>query len=120
MSIINNSLHEGMASLMEGGHPLVLVIHELAALTAEGDLVAGLLDIMPVNHLLIIAGGDQGALVQKVGQVGPGDSGCIAGRIEEIDVIAQLDLLGMHLEDLLPAVQVGQVDHDLPVEASGA
>jgi hypothetical protein len=64
------------------------------------------------------AGGQQRSLVEQVGEVRPGEPRGLAGQHLEVDVVFERLALGVDLEDLVAADQVGAVDHDLAIEAS--
>ena len=66
------------------------------------------------------AGGEQRGLVEHVGQVGTGEAGRTPGDGQQVDVLGDRLALGVHLEDLVPALQVRAVDGDLAVEAARA
>ncbi len=64
-------------------------------------------------------GGQQRGLVQHVGEVGAGEAGRAPGHALQVDIGTHRLALGVHLEDLVPAAEVGGLDGDLPVEAAG-
>jgi hypothetical protein len=70
--------------------------------------------------LLAVAGGEQGGLVDEVGEVRAGEAGRLAGERVEVDVALQRLAARVDLEDLAPAAAVRAVDGDLAVEAAGA
>ena len=74
----------------------------------QGDVVGG------------AASGEQGGLVDQVGEVGAGEAGGQGGDFLDGDAGSELDLLQVNLEDLHPALLVRAVDQDLAVEAAGA
>ncbi len=111
---------DGVAGLVAGGHPLFLVVEDArAALAAPADLVAGFFEILFVDGLGAAAGGEQGALVHEVGEVGAGEAGGAAGDVAQLDGGVELDLARVDLEDGFAAFEVGQVHDDLAVEAAG-
>ena len=66
------------------------------------------------------AGRQQGRLVERVGQIGPGKAGRGLGDLAQIDVRRPARLSrAVDLQDRLAAVEVGRVDDHLPVEAAG-
>jgi len=90
-----------------------------AAFGAGHHAVDGLLQLEHGDGLLAAAGREQRALVHHVRQVrageawrSPGDDAEIHGRIERL-------ALGVDPKDALAPLQVGPVDHDLPVESPG-
>ena len=67
----------------------------------------------------LAAGRQQGRLVERVGQVGPGKAGRRLRDLPQVDVRGERLVAGMDFQDRLAAVDVGGVDHHLPVEAAG-
>src|SRR5262249_14598747 len=65
------------------------------------------------------AGGQQGRLVDQVGEVGAGETRRLAGQRVEIDVTGQRLAAGVDFEDVFAAFAVGPVDDALAVEAAG-
>ena len=66
------------------------------------------------------AGGDQGRLVDQVGQISPGEAGRQPRHGVEVDVGSDDDLADVHLEDGAPAAEVGPIHQHLAVEAARA
>ena len=58
-------------------------------------------------------------LVDQVGEIGAGEPGGLAGQHLQVDAFGERLALGVHVENLLPALQVGTVDDDLSVEPAG-
>ena len=73
-----------------------------------------------VDQLAVAAGGEQGGLVEHVGQVGAGEAGGAAGDGQQVDPGRHRLALGVHLEDPVAADHVGRLDRDLAVEPAGA
>lgn len=71
-------------------------------------------------HACDLANGAQGALVDDIGQVGARGSGRGAGNRGQIDRRLGLHTLGVKLEDVLAAGQVGQLNGDAAVKTTGA
>jgi len=65
-------------------------------------------------------GGAEGGLVDEVAQVGADHPRRRRGQALEVDVVGQRDRARVDLEDLLAAFDVGWVDRDAAVEATGA
>ena len=64
------------------------------------------------------AAGDDRRLVQRVGELGAGHPGRLAGDVGEVEVVGQRLALGVGAEDRLAAVAVGRRDQHLAVEAA--
>src|SRR6185295_4791842 len=90
------------------------------ALDAHDHLVLRELEVLHVDFLLVAPGGDQGGLVDQVGQVGAGETGSAAGDHHQVDALVEGDVARMDLEDAQAAVDVRPVDDHAPVEAAGA
>ncbi len=67
-----------------------------------------------------LADGDEGGLVQQIGEIGTCHAGRASGDGAQIDVVGEHLGLGVDLEDLEPVVEFGQRHDDLTVEASRA
>ena len=85
---------------------------------AHQDLVLGQLEIHHHDHFAVLPRRLQRRLVHQVCQVRAGQSRCPARQHREIHVVAQRDLLGVNLQDLLAAGNVGPPHHHAPVEAA--
>jgi hypothetical protein len=91
-----------------------------APLRAHHHLVLGLFEDVHGDFLGAGAGGQQGRLVDQVLQVGAGEAGRAAGDdLQSTFSGGQLGLLGVDVEDLLAAADIGQRHHHLAVEAAG-
>ena len=113
--------HQGVTTLVVGRDEAFLVVHQAGALLRPGHHpVDGLVEGDVVDALLVGAGGEQGRLVEHVGQVGAGEAGGPAGDRLQVDVVSHGLALAVHLQDLQPTLHVGGLDGDLTVEAAGA
>ena len=66
---------QGVAALVVGREQLLLLVHQAGALLRPGDdAVDGLLERGVVDQLGVLARGQQGGLVEHVGQVGAGEA----------------------------------------------
>ena len=65
-----------------------------------------------------MAGGHQGRLVQRVGQVGTGKARRALGNLPQVGVGGQRLAAGVDLEDRQPPLHVRRIDHHLAVETS--
>jgi hypothetical protein len=120
MSSVGEGGDQRVARLVEGRDLLLLLgEHHRLALDAHQHLVLGVLEVLHLDGLLAAAGGDQGCLVDQVGQVGTGETGGAAGQDLEVDVVVERDVATVHLQNAEPSEHVGPVDHHAPVEAAG-
>ena len=109
--------HQGMPALVVGGDLLLLVVHQPGPLLRPRDnSVDRLVQRAGIDDLAVITGGEQRCLVEDVGEVGAGESGCAARDRKQVHVVAEWLAAGVHLQDLVPAFEVGRLDRDLPVE----
>ena len=79
-----------------------------------------LFELVHADRRLVAPGRQQRGLVDEVLEIGAGEAGGPAGEHGEVDVGCERDVTRVHGEDLDPPVDVGSVDHDLPVEAARA
>ena len=107
--------------LVVGGHLLLLVgQHHRAAFGAHEHLVLRALELLHRHEPLANPRGEKRGLVDKIGEIGAGESRRAARNDPQIDVGAKRRLCRMHPEDGLAALDVGIRHGDLPVEASRA
>ena len=112
--------HERVAALVVGDRELLLLAHHPAlALRTGQHAVDGGFELGVADALEVTAGGEERRLVHEVGEVGAGEPGRATGQHVEADVGLERLALGVHLEDRLAALEVGAVDDDLAVEATG-
>ena len=110
-----------MAALVVGDDRLLRVRDDPGlALRAGDDPLQGLLELGHADDLLVAPGGEDGRLVDEVGQVGAGEAGRLAGDAFDLDALVERLALGVDLEDLGPALHVGAVEDDLAVEPARA
>ena len=113
--------NHSVARLVIGGEPACVLRHHPAALFRPGDyLQHGLVEVRHEDKPPVGPGSQQGRLVEEVFQVGSGEAGGGLGHVFQDHVLGQGLLPGMDLENLLPALDVGQAHVDLPVEPAGA
>ena len=96
---------------------LVLGHHHGAALSAHHDLVLGVLEVLHGDNEAVPAGGEERRLVHEVAEIGAGEPRRAARDDRHVDVLADGDLLHVHVENLFAAANVGHRNHDLTVEA---
>ena len=110
-----------VACLVEGGVAPLLVRHDHAlALGAHHDLVLGEFELRHGHNPLVLAGGKERRLVHQVGEVGAGKAGGAPRDDGGVHIRAHRHLAHVHCKDLLPAADVRQGHHHLPVKAAGA
>eukprot|EP01136_Pigoraptor_vietnamica_P033036 Opistho-1_new@95548 len=110
---------QGVACLVIGGHPLlVLGHHHRPAFGAHQHLVARIVELARGNQPLALACGEQGRLVDEVGEIGTRKARRPARDHARIDVGRQRHLLHMDLKDLDAAFDIGARHLDLAVEAA--
>jgi hypothetical protein len=110
-----------MTDLVVGDDLLLLRIDDpVLLLQPADDPVHRLVEIDGRDLLAPLADGEQGRLVDGVGQIGAGKAGGLLGDHPDIDFVFELDLPDMDLQDLFAAVDVGPVDQYLAVEAAGS
>ena len=83
------------------------------------DAVDGIHKVVLLDEAFATACGDQCGLVADVGDVGAGESWGLSGQEVGVDGRVDFDRAEVDVEDLLALVEVGQLDVDLSVEASG-
>ena len=88
-------------------------------LQTTDDAVDGVGEVDCLHRILRLTGGDQCRLIADVGNVCTGESRRLAGHLVRIHVGCQLEPLHVDEEDLLPLIEVGQVNVDLSVKAAG-
>ncbi len=71
------------------------------------------------NLVAPLPGGQDGSLVDHVGQVGAGETGGTSGEYLQVDPVGERLALRVHLEDGKATGQVGKVHHHLTIEAPG-
>ena len=98
--------------------PLDLRDHAAALLRPGDDLDDRLVDHILGDELLIPPSRQQRRLVQQVLQIGAGKARGAAGHLSQLHILRQRLALGVDLQDLLPALDVGQAHIHLPVEPS--
>src|SRR5581483_5478696 len=78
-----------------GGVALALVDEHAAPLHAHQHPVAGALDVGDLHPLRALARGEDGRLVEEVGQLRAGEAGGAAGQVLEVDLVGELDRPGV-------------------------
>ena len=121
VALRNRLHHQRVADLVVGDDRLLLRRDHAAPLLGSGHHPkAGLVQLLPPDRDLLVAGGEDGRFVEEVGQVGAGETRGLPGDHVEVDVLGQRLLSGIEAEDRAPAVEVGRVDRHPPIEAARA
>src|SRR5579884_1802516 len=112
---------DGMADLVVGDDGFFgLVNHAALALRAGHDTQDGLFKVVVLDDRFATPGGEQRALVEHVGEVGAGETGGLARQIVQGDIFGQRLALRVDFQDGETPANIGLVQHDLAVEATGA
>ena len=110
----------GMTRFVVSGGLLVGFRHHAALLLrAHDDFVNSFIKLEVADELLPCTGSKDGCLVEEVGKVGSREAARHAGDGTEVDVGSEGLVPRMDFEDLLAALDVGEVDVDLSVETAG-
>mmetsp|Transcript_34582 Transcript_34582/g.75587 ORF Transcript_34582/g.75587 Transcript_34582/m.75587 type:complete len:817 (-) Transcript_34582:480-2930(-) len=119
LGVLEEPADDGVARLVVGdGAALVGGDHLVLLLQPPDDAVHRLLKVPHPDRLLAGARRHEGRLVADVGDVRAGEAGGEGGEALRVVllVLVQLELLQVHLEDLLAPLDVRPVDGDLTVE----
>ena len=111
---------ERVAGLVVGDDPALLRAQAPRLLGADRLAQQRLVEIVAGHRRAAGAAGDDRALVERVGELGPGHPGGLAGDVGEVEVIAERLALGVRAQDRLAAVAVRRRDQHLAVEAAWA
>ena len=110
-----------MAALVVGDDRLLGVRDDpRLALRARDDPLQGFLELGHADDLLVAPRGEDGRLVDEVGEVRAGEARRLAGDAFDLDALVERLALGVDLQDLGPALHVGAVEDDLAVEPARA
>ena len=110
----------GVARLVDGGEPPLLLADDAAALFRTGDdLHHGLFQIGHDDDLPVFPGSQQRRLVEEVGQVRAGESGGGAGNHAQVHRVGQGLILGVDFQNGFAAMGIGCAHINLPVETAG-
>ena len=113
--------HKGMADLMVGYDALFVVGQDgVLLLVAGNDHLNALLKVGLRHALAARPHGTQGGFVHNVSQLCAGGTGSHACHGVEVHTRGNLHLFSVYLQDLLAALQVGQLHGYTAVEPAGA
>ena len=119
--VVLQGCHQGMADLVVS-HDALFVVGEdgILLLIAGNDYLDALFQVGLGHALAARAGRPQGSFVDDVGQLRAGSAGGHPGHGVEIHARGQCDLFGVDFQDLLAALEVGQLHGHPAVKATGA
>ena len=108
---------QGVPALVVGGDETFVLVHDPRLLLRTGDdAIDGLVELGIADHRQVLPGGEQGGLVEHIGQIGTRHSRGTASDRGEVDVIGHRLALGMHLQNLETTLHVGGLHGDLTIE----
>ena len=112
--------HKSVSDLMISDDTLLLVCQNgVFLLVAGNDHLNTLLQVRLGGKASAVAYCPEGCLVDDISKLRAGSAGGHAGHFPKVHIVGDLHLSGMYLQDLLPALQVGQLHGHAPVEAAG-
>ncbi len=112
--------HDGVGGLVDRDQPALLGGQDVAFGGAGDDAVDRLLERRLVDLDAPVAHAQQRGLVDHVGELGAAEAGGLARDLLQRGVGRERALAAVQAQDLQAPVHVGDVDHDLAVEAPGA
>ena len=113
--------HESVTALMVRGHLTLMLTHDArSTLRARHYTVDSFIDSTVINHVAVIASGQQSCLVHHVRQVCTRETGGTLSDLPQIDATVDRLTGGVHLKDALAALHIGRVHTDLAVETTRA
>ena len=119
MGVRQKDIDQRVAGFVPGGVALLFIGHrQAAAFAAPADFIAGFLQLRHADGFFVHASGQQRRLVEKVGQLGAGITGCASRDDAQVRGRFQLHILGVNLENGLATSNVRQIDGDLAVETT--
>jgi hypothetical protein len=110
---------QGVARLVVGDHPLLLVGDHALRLHAGHHPLERCVEVLGEDHVAAAAPREDRRLVADVGEVRPGQAARLAGDQLEVDVGQRL-VVRVDAEDVEAPGEVGGRDEDLAVEAARA
>ena len=88
-------------------------------LKTDHDAVDGAIDLFPANGRLLKAGSGDGSLVHEILELGTGEAWGTAGNGLEVNVWLEGLATGVDAKDALATFEVGEINGDLAIEATG-
>ena len=109
--------HESVTALMVRSHLTLVLIHDArSTLRARHHTVDSLINSAVINHVAVIASGQQGRLVHHIRQICTRETGGTFSDLPQIDATVNRLTGGVHLKDALAALHIGRIHTDLAVE----
>src|SRR4029077_7815170 len=76
------------------------------------------LELELADRLLVVAGGENRGLINKVARVGPGKTGRLPRQHFEVDLAVERLVARVSLENRAATADVGAIERHVPVEAT--
>ena len=109
---------ERVPGLVVGDDPPLLRAQSPRLLGADRLAQQRLVEVVARHRLALGPPGDDRRLVERVGELGAGHPGRLAGHVGKVEVGGERLALGVGAQDRLAAVAVGRGDQHLAVEAA--
>ena len=93
--------------------------HDTLFLEPRDEAIDGVVEVAHLDRFLVLARGEQGSLVDEVGEVGARESSRPLCDHAQVDSRRHLHLARVDAENLFAAAHVGLVDEHLAIEAAG-
>ena len=111
---------QGVTTLVVCGDLALVLVHDArGTLRASHHAVNRLVNGAVINHVAVIAGGQQGRLVHDVRQVGTGETGGALRNQGQVNSVSDRLARGVHAQNLLATLHVGGIHTNLAVETTG-
>src|SRR5688500_1656322 len=108
-----------MTDLVSGDDRSLALVHRATPGGPDSDLQPAAVQILGADVVGTPAGGEDGGLVQQVGEHRAREAVGLAGGLLEVNRLADRLVPGMNGKDLGPTFDVRQADMDLAVEPTG-
>ena len=109
-----------MTNLMVRNDPSFLLIHDpILLFLAYKHLFHSLKQILLVHIFSSMLYGIDRCLVDHIGKIRTNSSACCQCDRIQIHTVIQMDILGMHLQDRYPSLQIRLIYNNTPVKTSG-
>ena len=111
---------QGVTALVVCGDLTLVLVHDArGTLRTSHHAVNRLVNGAVINHVAVIAGGQQGRLVHDVRQVGTGETGGALRNQGQVHSVGNRLARGVHAQNLLATLHVGGIHTNLAVETTG-